>query len=160
MAGGPEDVSGPRAPGLRGPVTVAGARLPAYDLVLIGAAPLVLLLLWLVLRRTRWGILVRAATADREMVGALGVNQAWLFSSVFFLGSFLAGLAGAIQLPKGGASLLMDTSTIAAAFVVVVIGGMGSITGAFLASVIIGELQAFGVLLLPQLSPNTVHIGR
>ena len=156
---GPEDVSGPRAPGLRGPVTVAGARLPAYDLVLIGAAPLVLLLLWLVLRRTRWGILVRAATADREMVGALGVNQAWLFSSVFFLGSFLAGLAGAIQLPKGGASLLMDTSTIAAAFVVVVIGGMGSITGAFLASVIIGELQAFGVLLLPQLSPVVMFLA-
>ena len=156
---GPEDVSGPRAPGLRGPVTVAGARLPAYDLVLIGAAPLVLLLLWLVLRRTRWGILVRAATADREMVGALGVNQAWLFSSVFFLGSFLAGLAGAIQLPKGGASLLMDTSTIAAAFVVVVIGGMGSITGAFLASVIIGELQAFGVLLLPQLSPVIMFLA-
>src|SRR3954470_16810171 len=152
---GPENVSGPRAPGLRGPVTVAGARLPAYDLVLIGAAPLVLLLLWLVLRRTRWGILVRAATADREMVGALGVNQAWLFSSVFFLGSFLAGLAGAIQLPKGGASLLMDTSTIAAAFVVVVIGGIGSIAGAFLASVIIGELQAFGVLLLPQLSRSS-----
>ena len=88
------------------------------------------------------------------MVGALGVNQAWLFSSVFFLGSFLAGLAGAMQLPKGGASLLMDTSTIAAAFVVVVIGGMGSITGAFLASVIIGELQAFGVLLLPPAQPR------
>jgi branched-chain amino acid transport system permease protein len=140
-------------------VTLAGLRLPAYDLVLIGAAPVVLLLLWLLLRRTRWGVLVRAATADREMVGALGVNQAWLFTSVFFLGSFLAGLAGALQLPKGGASLLMDTGTIAAAFVVVVIGGMGSIVGAFLASIIIGELQAFGVLLLPQLSPVVMFLA-
>jgi branched-chain amino acid transport system permease protein len=156
---GAEDQQGPRAPGLRGPVTIAGARLPAYDLVLIAACPVVLGLLWLLLRRTRWGVLVRAATADREMVGALGVNQAWLFTSVFVLGSFLAGLAGALQLPKGGASLLMDLNTIAAAFVVVVIGGMGSVAGALLASVIIGELQAFGVLLLPQLSLVTMFLA-
>lgn len=147
---GAEDQQGPRAPGLRGAVTILGARLPAYDLVLIAASPVVLGGLWLLLTRTRWGILVRAATADREMVGALGVNQAWLFTSVFFLGSFLAGLAGALQLPKGGANLLMDLNIIAAAFVVVVVGGMGSVAGAFLASLIIGQVQAFGVLLLPQ----------
>ena len=147
---GAEDLQGPRAPGLRGAVTILGARLPAYDLVLIAASPLVLGGLWLLFNRTRWGILVRAATADREMVGALGVDQARLFTAVFFLGSFLAGLAGAIQIPKGGANLLMDFGVIASAFVVVVIGGMGSIGGAFLASLIIGQLQAFGVLLLPQ----------
>jgi branched-subunit amino acid ABC-type transport system permease component len=64
--------------------------------------PTVLGLLWLLLTRTRWGTLVRAATQDREMVGALGVNQRWLFTSVFFLGSLLAGLAGALQLPREG----------------------------------------------------------
>jgi branched-chain amino acid transport system permease protein len=147
---GAEDLQGPRAPGLRGAVTILGARLPAYDLVLIAASPVVLGGLWLLFKRTRWGVLVRAATADREMVGALGVDQARLFTAVFFLGSFLAGLAGAIQIPKGGANLLMDFGVIAAAFVVVVIGGMGSIGGAFLASLIIGQLQAFGVLFLPQ----------
>lgn len=147
---GAEDQAGPRP--VRGAIAIAGGRLPAYDLVLIAATPLVFLLLWALLRRSRWGILVRAATADREMVGALGVNQAWLSTSVLFLGAALAGFAGAIQLPKGGANLLMDLNIIAAAFVVTVIGGMGSIGGALLASVIIGQLQAFGVLFLPQLS--------
>jgi branched-chain amino acid transport system permease protein len=77
--------------------------------------------------RTRWGTLVRAATQDREMVGALGVNQAWLFTAVFALGTLLAGLGGALQLPREPASLEMDMLTIGAAFVVVVVGGMGSI---------------------------------
>jgi branched-chain amino acid transport system permease protein len=84
------------------------------------------------------------------MAGALGVNQARLYTGVFFLGSFLAGLGGAIQLPKGGADLLMDMNVIAAAFVIVVVGGMGSITGAYLAAVLIGELSAFGILIFPQ----------
>ena len=106
--------------------------------------------IWLLLHRTRWGILVRAATEDREMVSALGVNQARLYTGVFFLGSFLAGLGGAVQLPKGGADLLMDMNVIAAAFVVVVVGGMGSVAGAYLAAVLIGELRTFGILVLPE----------
>ena len=81
--------------------------------------------LWLLFHRTRWGTLVRAATEDREMVGALGVNQAWLFTGTFFLGSMLAGLGGAAQLPKGGADLLMDFNILAAVFVVVVVGRDG-----------------------------------
>jgi branched-chain amino acid transport system permease protein len=147
---GPVDLMGPRAPGLTSAVDIMGQRLPEYDIALIVISPVVLGLLWLLFHRTRWGILVRAATQDREMVGALGRNQAWLFTSVFFVGAFLAGLGGAIQLPKGGADLLIDLNVIAAAFVVVVVGGMGSITGAFLAAILIGELQAFAVLVLPQ----------
>ncbi len=147
---GPEDLLGPRAPGLRGAVDLFGHRLPQYDLALVAISPLVLGALWLLFRRTRWGVLVRAATEDRDMVAALGVNQAWLFTSVFFLGAFLAGLGGAIQLPKGGADLYLDINTIAAAFVVVVVGGMGSIAGAFLAAILIGELQAFAILVVPQ----------
>jgi len=147
---GPEDLLGPMAPGLEGSINFLGALMPVYDLVLIIAAPLVLIAIWLLFNRTRWGVLVRAATEDREMLAALGVNQKWLFTSVVFLGSFLAGLGGAIQLPKGGADLLMDMNVIAAAFVIVVVGGMGSIPGAFLAAVIIGELGSFGVLFLPQ----------
>lgn len=149
---GPEDRLGPRAPGLDGSFTVMGQPLPEYDLALIALSPLVLLLLWQLFQRTRWGILVRAATQDREMVGALGVNQGRLFTSVFFLGAFLAGLGGAVQLPKGGADLLMDLNIIASAFVVVVVGGMGSISGAFLAAVLIGLLNAFGVLIFPALT--------
>src|SRR5918912_672791 len=84
---GPEDLLGPRAPGLRGAVQVLGRRLPSYDLFLIVAGPLVLLALHLTLAKTRFGRLIRAATQDREMVGALGVNQALLFTAVFALGS-------------------------------------------------------------------------
>ena len=147
---GAEDILGPQAPGLDRSIDIMGTLLPQYDVALIVLAAMILIGLWLLLNRTRWGILVRAATEDREMSDALGVNQAWLFTSIFFLGSFLAGLGGAIQLPKGGANLLMDFNIIAAAFVVVVVGGMGSILGAYLAAVIIGELSAFGVLVFPQ----------
>ncbi len=79
---------------------ILGRQLPQYDLVLIAIGPLVLAALWWLLTRTRWGTLVRAATQDREMVAALGVNQAWLFTAVFALGAFLAGLGGALQLPR------------------------------------------------------------
>jgi branched-chain amino acid transport system permease protein len=147
---GAEDILGQQAPGLEGSIDIMGTLLPQYDIALIAIAPLILVGLWFLLNRTRWGILVRAATEDREMSDALGVNQTRLFTSVFFLGSCLAGLGGAVQLPKGGANLLMDLNMIAAAFVIVVVGGMGSIPGAYLASVIIGELNSFGVLVFPQ----------
>lgn len=139
---GPEELLGPRAPGLEGAVTLLGRRFPAYDLFLIAVGPLVLLLLTLLLNRTRWGRLVRAATQDREMVGALGVNQSWLFTGVFALGALLAGLGGALQLPREPASLELDMLTIGAAFVVVVVGGMGSLPGAFVAALLIAELKA------------------
>ena len=126
--------------------------MPVYDLYIIAAAAIVLLLLYIAITRTRWGVLIRAATQDRDMVGALGVNQAWLFTSVFTLGVFLAGLAGALQLGRTSANLGMGASIITEAFVVVVIGGMGSITGALVAAILIGELSALGVAYFPQLN--------
>ena len=147
---GAEDLLGPRAPGADGSFEILGHYIPQYDFVLIVLAPLILLMVWVLLHRTRWGILVRAATEDREMAAALGVDQRRLYTLVFFVGSFLAGLGGAVQLPKGGADLLMDMNVIAAAFVVVVVGGMGSLPGAYLAAVIIGELSSFGILIFPQ----------
>ncbi len=142
---GAEDLLGPRAPGLTGSVDILGRRFPTYDLFLIVVGPAVLGLLWLLLTRTRWGTLVRAATQDREMVGALGVNQAWLFTSVFALGALLAGLGGALQLPREPASLNLDLLTIGDAFVVVVVGGMGSIPGAYVAALLIAEIKALCV---------------
>ncbi|MBQ0130845.1 MAG: ABC transporter permease, partial [Comamonas sp.] len=139
---GPEGLFGPRAAGLQGSIEILGRQFPTYDLLLIAVGPLVLLGLHLLLTQTRFGTLVRAATQDREMVGALGVNQAWLFTAVFALGTLLAGLAGALQLPREPASLEMDMTTIGAAFVVVVVGGMGSIPGAFVAALLIAEIKA------------------
>ena len=144
---GPEELLGPRAPGLKSAVQILGRSFPSYDLLLIVLGPVVLGLLWLLLTRTRWGTYVRAATQDREMVSALGVNQAWLFTSVFALGAFLAGLGGALQLPREPASLDMDLNIIGAAFVVVVVGGMGSIPGAFVAALLIAEIKAICIWL-------------
>jgi branched-chain amino acid transport system permease protein len=139
---GAEDLLGRRAPGLGGSIAILERQFPTYSLVLIAIGPLVLGLLWLLLTRTRWGTLVRAATQDREMLGALGVNQAWLFTSVFALGAMLAGLGGAVQLPREPASLGLDLRTIGDAFVVVVVGGMGSIPGAYIAALLIAEIKA------------------
>ena len=149
---GPMDIAGPRAPGLRHGVMILDQRFPAYELFLIAAGPVVLGLLWLLMKKTRFGILLRAATRDREMVGALGVNQALLFTGTLFLGAFLAGLGGALQIPRVSASAQMDLSIITEAFVVTVIGGMGSIGGTFLAALLIGQLQAFGVLIFPKIT--------
>ena len=149
---GPEDLLGPRAPGVSGAVTILGARIPAYDIVLIAAGPLVLGGLWLLFHRTRWGVLLRAATEDREMTSALGVDQKRLFTQVVFLGAALAGLGGAMQLPREAANLGMDLNVIVEAFVVVVIGGMGSLVGPFLAALLIGQLSTLGILIFPQIT--------
>ncbi len=107
---------------------------------------------YLLLHKTHFGVLVRAATEDREMVANLGTNQKWLFTGVFALGSFLAGLGGALQLPRESVSLSMDMSMIIDVFVVVVIGGLGSLRGAAVASVLIGVVQAFGILIFPEIT--------
>ncbi len=144
-AWGPVDMLGPRAPGLAGAIEIAGGRFPEYDLLLAIVGPAVFAGLYLLLKKTRWGILVRAATQDREMAAALGVNQRWLFTGVFALGALLAGFGGASAIPREPASLGIDLSVIADAFVVVVVGGLGSIPGAFIAALVIGEIKAFCV---------------
>jgi branched-chain amino acid transport system permease protein len=155
---GPADLSLSRPPWLRSFVAIAGQRFPRYDLWLIAIFPAVLAALWLLLHRTRWGTLVRAATQDRDMVAALGVDQRVLFTAVFALGSALAGLAGALTLPDRSANLQLDLSVITDAFVVVVVGGMGSLEGAALASLLIGLLQAFGIVLFPQITLVLVFV--
>ncbi|MFN4088959.1 MAG: branched-chain amino acid ABC transporter permease [Alphaproteobacteria bacterium] len=143
---GPEDLLGPRAPGLRDAVWILGQPVPTYDLFLIAVGPIVLAGLWYLLQRTRWGMQIRAATENRDLTAALGIDQRRLFTSVFALGAGLAGLAGALELPRQPASLGMDLGVIVEVFVVTVVGGMGSVPGAFIAAVLIGQLQAFGIL--------------
>ncbi|MGP8122371.1 MAG: ABC transporter permease [Xanthobacteraceae bacterium] len=149
---GPDDLLGRRAPGLKGAIDIFGQNLPSYDVFLIVVGPVVLGALWLLFHRTRWGVLVRAATQDRDMVAALGVNQKWLFTSVFAAGVFLAALGGALQIPRDAVNHTMDLRIIVDVFVVVVIGGLGSITGAFAAAVLVSELNAFGILIFPRIS--------
>jgi branched-chain amino acid transport system permease protein len=158
MIWGPSDLLGRRAPGLKGAFNLFGQLFPTYDLLLIVLGPLTLVALLVILHRTRWGVLVRAATQDREMVAALGVNQQWLFTGVFALGIFLAALGGALELPRQAASHTMDLQIITEVLVVVVIGGLGSVLGTFLAAIIVSELNAFGILVLPKISIILVFV--
>ncbi|MGB1025803.1 MAG: ABC transporter permease subunit [Rhodospirillaceae bacterium] len=112
--------------------------------------PVVLLLLWALFTKTRWGLLVRAATQDRSMVAALGCDQRLLFTGVFMLGAALAGFGGALQIPREAVHHGLHIQIIVEAFVVVVVGGMGSVPGAYLAALLVGLVQAFGILIFPQ----------
>jgi len=115
-------------------------------------APLVAVGMWMVFYRTRWGMLIRAATVDREMLGALGVNVAALYTQVFVFGSWLAGLGGALAAPTVAVALGMDSDVLVNAFVVVVVGGLGSFAGSFISAVLVGVLQSFGILIFPAIS--------
>ncbi len=155
---GPDDLLGPRAPGLAGAVQIFGQAVPSYDLLLIAFGPIAFGLLWLLFHRTRFGVLVRAATQDREMVAALGVDQRWLFTAVFTLGVFMAGFGGAVQIPRDAVNHGIDLRLIVDVFVVVVVGGLGSVGGAFLASILVSEFDAFGILVFPGVSLVLVFV--
>ncbi len=146
-AWGAEDLLGPRAPGLAGTVELLGRAIPQYDLFLVAVGPLVLVALTWLVTRTRFGLLIRAASENRALAAALGVDEAKLFTAVFALGALLAGLAGALQLPREPANLGMDLAIIADAFVVTVVGGLGSIPGAFVAALLIGLTKALCIAL-------------
>jgi branched-chain amino acid transport system permease protein len=145
-------------PGLGGAVEVFGQRFPEYYLVIMGVSVLVLAVLWFLFHHTRWGVLLRAATQDRDIVATLGVDQKWLFTGVFVLSAALAGLAGALDAPRLPASLGMDITIIIEAFAVVVIGGMGSILGCFLASLLVGILTAVATVYMPQVTLALVFV--
>ena len=144
---GAEDKLGPRVPGLVEAFDVFGHAVPQYDLLLIVIGPLVLVALTRLVTRTRFGTLIRAASENRTLAAALGVRQAVLYTSVFALGAFLAGLGGALQLPREPANLNMDLAVVAEAFVITVVGGLGSIPGAFVAALIIGLTKALCIAL-------------
>lgn len=147
---GPEEVFAPRFPGLKGSVQIGEEFFPVYQLVMIALGPLIWGGLHLLLRHSRFGQHLRAATQDRGMLAALGVNPKPLMLGAVVLGCALAGLGGALQLPREPAHLQMDTNIIVETFVVVVMGGLGSIGGAFVAALLIGLVHAFGISLFPQ----------
>jgi len=137
---------------LAGSARAFGLVFPLYRLFLIAAGMVVAAGLWLMLYRTRWGIFIRAATMDREMLAALGVNTRRLFTAVFMLGAALAGLGGALAAPVVAVGPGLHVQVLIDGFVVVVIGGLGSVLGAFVASLLVGLVNAFGVLAFPGLA--------
>lgn len=137
---------------LAGGISLMGMTYPGYRLFILGFSFLILIGMILLLKRTRIGIIIRASVSDASMVEALGTDVPIVFMGIFGGGAALAALSGVISAPflstypGMGAEVLMDC------FVVIVVGGFGSLYGAFIASLIIGELQSFGVLLIPRLA--------
>lgn len=137
---------------LRGTVKILGQDFGVYNLGIIGLGPVLYLILWLVLNKTKLGNLVLAAAVDREMLSALGVDAARLYSLTFIIGSGLAGLAGALSAGLGAVNPGMDIAVILPCFIVVVIGGMGSLGGTLLGAFLLGQVLSFGIIIFPRLA--------
>ena len=149
---GTQQLSVSRPPGLAGAFRLFGATIPYYNLFILLLGPAIALVFWLILTRTRAGRLIRAAALDREMLGALGVDVTRLYTAEFVIGSFLAGLGGALVTPVKTIVPGMDVEIIVEAFIVVVIGGLGSFWGTFLGALIYGQVLSFGILIFPRFS--------
>ena len=149
---GTQQLSVSRPPILAGGFEVLGTILPAYNLFILLIGPAIAVAAWLVLTRTTAGRMVRAAALDREMLGALGANVGAIYTGMFVVSSFLAGLSGALVTPIASIVPGMDVEIIVEAFIVVVIGGLGSFWGTFWGSMIYGQVLSFGILVLPSFS--------
>ena len=130
---------------------------PVYRLVLSGVCALLAVAMYVVITRTRFGMWVRAGASNRDMVAALGINVKLLFGAVFAVGAALAGLAGAISTPITSVAPGMGDAILIICFVVVVIGGVGSIKGAFLGAILIGLADTFGKVFVPDYASFTVY---
>ena len=130
---------------------IPGVYYPLYRLVINLAALAVAALLYVLVMRTRLGMLIRAGASNREMVGALGVNIKLLYTLVFGLGAALAGFAGVMQAPILTVQIGMGENILILAFVVIIIGGIGSIRGAFVAAIIVGLIDTLGRAFLPDM---------
>src|ERR1700692_2832628 len=149
---GPEAPALPRPAWLTVPIAILpGIYYPAYRLAIIVVALAVALMLYIVVMRTRLGMLIRAGASNREMIGALGINIKLLYTLVFGLGAALAGLAGLMQAPILTVQIGMGENILILAFVIIVIGGIGSIRGAFVAAILVGMIDTLGRAFLPDL---------
>ncbi len=137
---------------LAGTVKVAGGTFPLYNLFLAVMGLCVFFGLRGLLHYTRLGKVIRGVTFNREIMNALGENVPAVYTVVFMLGCWLGGLGGALATPLVTVTLGMDMTVIIQCFIVVVIGGLGSLTGAFIGALILGLLESFGIVVLPQLA--------
>jgi branched-chain amino acid transport system permease protein len=146
------------APILSGTFYIAGWQYPIYRMFIIGAGVILIVALWWLLERTRIGAIIRAGMDDIETANALGKNMGRINALVFFLGSFLAGLAGVIGAQMMGPRIGMGWDILLLALVVLVVGGMGSIQGALIGALLIGLVDSFGRALLPDLAMFFIYI--
>ena len=148
----------PPPPGLEGSLAIGASTYPVYRLFAIGAGFSLALALGLLLTRTRIGAIVRAGVADAQMVGALGINISLIFSLVFAAGAAIAALGGVLTAPIVSLKPGMDSETLIAALIVVVVGGLGTLRGAFWGSLLIGEADNFGRAFFPDYALFSIYV--
>jgi len=152
MVWGGDPIPVPTPPALQEPLAVAGFMFPAYRLVLVAIAIVAALVLYLLMERTRLGAMIRAGVDDRDMARAVGIPVSRLFTTVFCLGAGLAGAGGILGGPMLSAYPGLDADMLPLALIVVILGGVGSLVGAFAGSFIIGFVYTFGIALAPDLA--------
>jgi len=145
-------------PSLAGAVDLGIIQYPAYLLFLSAVGPVVAIVLWLVFSRSRWGRVVRAARLDREMLGALGTNVRSVYALVFVVGAMLAGMGGALAAPRVAVGPGMDATVIINSFIIVIIGGLGSLWGSFVGSLTLGFVIVFGTVFLSEWEIVLVYV--
>ncbi len=143
---------------LEGTVALAGRPFPVYRLFLVALGPLLGVALWAFFKLSRWGRIVRAAAADREMAEALGVRVPRLFTGVFAFGTSLAALGGALAAAHQSVGPAMGERIVIESFIVVVVGGLGSFPGAFVGSLLLGLLDALGTQVAPRLQMGIPYL--
>ena len=141
-----------------GSITIGGARYPTYNLAIIAVGIIAALFLWAFIYRTRFGVVLRATSQNMRMASALGVNVNRIYIQAFTIGCFMAGLGGAIVVPGQSAVLGMGVDALVLAFVVVVIGGLGSLEGAFAGALIVGVVREAGVALFPEIELAVLYL--
>jgi branched-chain amino acid transport system permease protein len=144
---------------LAGSVKMGPTLFPRYLIFTTFASGLVITLIWVLVEKTRYGAIIRAGIEKKEMVSALGINVNLLFTISFCLGAALAGMAGALMVPLVGISSAMGADMLAIAFVVVVIGGLGSIYGSILAGLLVGIVQSMAALWVPAASTVLIYVA-
>lgn len=141
-----------------GIISLGGTMIPLYNIYLILIAAVLATFLWFLLSKTKVGMVIRATSFDSEVTSAFGVNVSWVYALTFFLGCFLAGFAGGLMLPVTGAWIGLDVDMLILALVVLVVGGMGSIKGALVASILIGLIRSFGISMFPAIELAIVYL--
>ncbi len=153
-----ELVTVPRPSGFDGGLSFGHDIVPLYSLLLLGAGCFLGLLLWAVVEHTRFGVLIRAAAMDREMLSVLGINVPRLYTITFAAGGALATIAGALAAPMVNLSPSMGSTILIETFAVVVIGGLGSLPGSLLGALIVGQFEAFGILVSPEVASPLLYL--
>ncbi len=151
-------IASPVVSGLNGFTMLFGRPFPAYYLFIIAAGFSTVILLWFILKYTWSGRILRAASSNREMASALGVNVALLYSVVFALGAGLSALGGVLATPMTVTSSAIGDTVIIKAFIVIIIGGLGSLRGAFVASLLIGLIESYGIIVVPSFEMGMIYI--